>query len=95
MLQPISSEKKLVKPLKNCLLGLICAKKGLLWATPKMTNNFLAETTKQDYQFSETFHLSKYHMFWLSYESSSILSDVFCQKSVITKYAVIYIQFVC
>ena len=27
-------------------------------------------------------------MFWLSYESTSILSDIFCQKSVISSYPI-------
>ena len=37
---------------------------------------FLAEITKAGHQVSETF--------WLSYESFSILSAFFCQKSVIS-----------
>ena len=38
MLQSISSDKKLVKPSKNCFLGPICTKNGSLWATLKMKN---------------------------------------------------------
>ena len=34
--------------------------------------------------FQKLFILSKYYMFWLSYEPFSILSDVFCQKYVIS-----------
>ena len=44
--------------------------------------NFLAKITKADHQVSGTFYFIKYHVFWLSYESFSILS-VFCQKSSI------------
>ena len=72
MLKSSSSEKKLVKPLKNCFLDPICIEKGSLWTTPK--------TKKQIISFQKVFILSKYHMFWLSYESFSILSHVFCQK---------------
>ena len=47
------------------------------------TQMLLQEILKSDHQLLETLCLSKYHMFWLSYESFSILCDVFCHKSVI------------
>ena len=46
----------------------ICTEKGSLWTMPKMKKKFfLVEVTKTDH-----------HMFWLSYESFSIFSDVKC-----------------
>ena len=58
-----------------------CTEKGSSWATPKVKKKiFLAEIKKQIISFQKVFILSKYHMFWLNYESFSILSDVFCQK---------------
>ena len=62
----------------------ICTEKGSLWATLKMKKTFWAEITKANHQLPENFILSKYHLFWLSYESFSILSDIFCQKSAIS-----------
>ena len=60
MLKSSSSEKKLVKPLKNCFLDPICIEKGSLWTTPKMKKNFfLVEITKADHQFSESFYFIK------------------------------------
>ena len=47
------------------------------------TQMFLQEILKSDHQLLETLCLSKYHIIWLSYESFSILCDVFCHKSVI------------
>ena len=35
--------KKIVKPWKNCFFGPICTKKGSLWATSKMKNNFFGQ----------------------------------------------------
>ena len=49
-----------------------------------MKNNFLQKQQKQIISFQKRFILSKYNMFWMSYESFSILSDVFCQKIVIS-----------
>ena len=84
MLQSSSSEKKLVKALKNCFFGPNLHRKGVIMGHTQDGNLlFLAEITKADYQPQKVFILSKY-MFWLSYESFSILSDVFCQKSVIS-----------
>ena len=39
---------------------------------------------KQIISFQNFFILSKYHMFRVSYESFSMLGDVFCQKSIIS-----------
>ena len=47
-----------------------------------MRNKFLAATTKADHQLSENFYFIK-NIIWLTYESFSILSDAFRQKSVI------------
>ena len=45
---------------KIAFLYPICTKKGSLWATPKMKNNFWgAEITKADHQLSETFYFIK------------------------------------
>ena len=52
-------KKKLAKPLKNCFLGPICTKKGLLWATLTIINFFLTEITKADHQLSENFYFIK------------------------------------
>ena len=58
MLQSISSEKKLVKPLG--FFGTNFQKKGLLWATPKMKNNFFgSDNKKADHQLSQTFYFIK------------------------------------
>ena len=82
VLQSKSFEKKSVKPLKNCFFGPnLYRKEVIVWAMPKMEKFFLAEIKKADHQLS-VFILSKYHV--LSYESFSILSDVFCQKTVIS-----------
>ena len=57
MLQSISSEKKLVKPV---FFGDQFPKKGLLWATPKMKNNFFGSNNKKaDHQLSQTFYFIK------------------------------------
>ena len=38
--QIFRSEKKLVKPFKNCFLDPICTEKGSLWAMPKVEKSF-------------------------------------------------------
>ena len=45
---------------------------------------FLAEITKADHQLSETFYFIKISSVLTGYESFSIVSDVFCQRSVIS-----------
>ena len=76
--------KKLVKPLKIVFLDPICTEKGSLWATPKMGKFFFqVEITKADHQFPENLYFIKIS-YVLTYGSFSILSDVFCQKSVIS-----------
>ena len=56
----------------------MCTTRGSAWATPKMKNNFfLAEITKADHQLKKNLF---YQKFWLSYESFSILCDVFFIK---------------
>ena len=88
LLQSSSSEKKLVKPLKDCFFSPICTKKGSLWAKPKMKNNFFfAEIAKADQQLSESFILSKYHIICFDWVTLWIFfyferCGVFCQKSV-------------
>ena len=51
---------------------------------------FFAEITKPDHKLSKTYQnlssLSKYCMFWLSYECFSILCDAFLRKSVISSH---------
>ena len=44
----------------------------------------MAEIEKADYQLSESFYFIKISYVLMSYESFSILSDVFYQKSVIS-----------
>ena len=84
MLQSRSSEKKLVTPLKNCFFWTQFAlKRGHYGPRPIWKKFFWQKWQNQIISFQKVFILSKYHnhMFWLSYESFSILSDVFCQKS--------------
>ena len=60
MLQSISSEKKLVKPLKNCFLGTNLHKKGVVMGHVQNQKQFLlAKITKADHQLSETFYFIK------------------------------------
>ena len=60
MLKSISSEKKLVKPLKNCFFGTNLHKKGVIVGhTQNKKQFFLAEITKADHQNSETFYFIK------------------------------------
>ena len=72
--------RKIGKPLKSCFLGPNCTEKGSWW--DKMKNIFFKQNyLQQIICFQKIFILSKYHMFWLSYESFSILSNVFqCSK---------------
>ena len=87
MLQSRSSEKKLVTPLKNCFFWTQFAlKRGHYGPRPIWKKIFWQKWQNQIISFQKVFILSKYHnhMFWLSYESFSILSDVFCQKSLIS-----------
>ena len=44
---------------------------------PKMNNFFSPEITKADYKLLKTFFQN---MFWLSYESFSVLYNIFCHK---------------
>ena len=83
VLQYISSEKKFVKYLKNCFFGTSLYNKGVIMGhTQNKKQFFFTEITKQK-QIINFQKPSKYNMFWQSYEYFSILSDVFCQKSVI------------
>ena len=62
MLQSSSSEKKLVKPLKNCFLRPTFHQKGVIMGHAQVEKQvFLEEITKTYHQLSETI-LSKYHM---------------------------------
>ena len=45
-MQSSSSEKKLVKPVKNCFLEPICTEKGSLWAIPKMEKKKFGKNNK-------------------------------------------------
>ena len=81
----ISSEKKLVKSLKNCFYGTNLHRKGIIMGQAQNKKLFFFQKKqKQIISFQKFFILSKYQMFWLSYESFSILSDVFVKKSVIS-----------
>ena len=79
MLQSSSSEKKLVKPFKNCFLDPSCTEMGSLWATPTMENFFLAEITKADHLLPESFYFIKISYVLTEFWICSILSGVFCQ----------------
>ena len=84
-MEPSSSEKNLLKPLKIIIFWSNLCKSGSLWATPKTRKQFFfAEITIPDHNLSKT--LSKYHMFWLGYECFSILCDAFLLKSVISNH---------
>ena len=57
MLQSSSSEKKLVKPLKNCFFGPNLHRKGAIMGhTQDGKFFFLPEITKADHQLSERFY---------------------------------------
>ena len=79
MLQSSSSEKKLVKPLKNCFLDPSCTETGSLWATPTMEKDFLAEITKADHLLPESFYFIKISYVLTEFWICSILNDVFYQ----------------
>ena len=60
MLKSSSSEKKLVKPLKNCFFGPNLHRKGVLMGHAQDEKKFfLAEITKADVQLSESFYFIK------------------------------------
>ena len=60
MLQSSSSEKKLVKPLKNCFFGPNLHRKGVIMGYAQDGKKFfLAEITKADHQLSESFYFIK------------------------------------
>ena len=60
MLKSSSSEKKLVKPLKNCFFGPNLHRKGVIMGhTQDEKKAFLTEITKADHQLSEFFYFIK------------------------------------
>ena len=60
MLQSSSSEKKLVKPLKNCFFGPNLHRKWVIMGYAQDGKKFfLAEITKADHQLSESFYFIK------------------------------------
>ena len=64
MLQSRSSEKKLVKPLKNCFFGLNLHRKEVIMGHAQDKKKFfLAEITKADHQLSENFDFIKISYF--------------------------------
>ena len=87
-MQSSSSEKKLVKPLKiNHFWAQLAQKKGVTIGFNQKTKKqkkFLQKKQNQIINFQEKLILSKYHIFWLSYECFSILYDVFMLKRVIS-----------
>ena len=48
---------------------------------------FFSEIAKPDHKFSKRFILSKFRMFWLSYECFSLAYDAFLLKSVISSHS--------
>ena len=62
MLQSSSSEKRLVKPLKNCYFGPNLHRKEVIMGHAQDGKFFLPEIIKADHQLHQGFILSKYHM---------------------------------
>ena len=82
---PVALKKKLVKPLKNCFFRPNLHKKVVIMGhTQNEKKKFFSRNNKTRSSAFRNFILSKYHMFWPSYQSFSILSYVFCQKSIIS-----------
>ena len=83
MLQSSSSDKKLVKPLKDYFFGPKLHKKGSLMGHTENEKQFICRHKNRlsAFQFQKLFLLSKY-MFSLrlSYESFSILKRCFLSK---------------
>ena len=75
--------EKLIK-LKNCFLDPICTEKGSLWVTPKMEKNFFGRTNKSRSSAFRKFSFYQNIICFVLVGSFSILSYVFCQKSVIS-----------
>ena len=75
---------------ENVLLKLFhptCPKMGSPWATPKTKNNFFFQKSQnQILSFQNLIILTKYRMFWLSYECFSIWCNAFLLKSVISSH---------
>ena len=78
--------KKLVKPLKNCFLGPICTKKGVIMGhTYNEKKFFLVEITKAHHQLSETFYFIKinvltelqifFYLEWCFLSKKSVISS--------------------
>ena len=60
MLKSSSSEKKLVKPLKNCFFGPNLHRQGVIMDHAQDEKIFfLVEITKADHHLSESFHFIK------------------------------------
>ena len=85
-----SSEKKLVKSHKNCFLGPICTKKGVIMGH-EWKFFFLAEIRKADYQLSETFYFIKIYIcfdwvmnFFLSWVMFSFKRVSFSAKTAVS-----------
>ena len=57
MLQSSSSEKRLVKPLKNCYFGPNLHRKEVIMGHAQDGKIFLAEITKGDHQLQKVFIL--------------------------------------
>ena len=75
--------KPLLPALENSFLGWNYTKRAIMDHTQNKKHFFGRNNKSRSSLFRNIlYNLSKYHMFWLSYESFSILSDVFCQKSV-------------
>ena len=71
-----------MKALEIVIFGPNLHKRGFGMGHTQNKKTFFSEVTKADHKLSKTFYLPKYHMFWLSYESFSILCDVFLLKRV-------------
>ena len=56
MLQSSSSEKKLVKPFKNCFFGSNLQRKKVIMGHAQDEKSFLAEITEADHELLESFY---------------------------------------
>ena len=82
-----SSGKILLKPLKVTIFWPNLCKNGVTMGHTQIKKQiFFSEIIRPDLSFQNLFILTKYHMFWLSYECFSILCNAFLLKSPISSH---------
>ena len=84
MLHSRSSEKKLVKPPKNCFFGPNLHRKEVIISHAQEEKLLLAEIAKANHQLSSSFYFNKISYVLIELWIISYLTDVSCQKSVIS-----------